>query len=314
MNTFLILYTVATTAIATALGLYMIVATRKSRSCKSNTLKQQYIKQLVHLLNHHSPMRIAAHNRHSRMALAEAIYAVVSHTYGTDMDQLKEVSEANRLESFITREITLSRGHRRSHMLMLLSCIPISEKSHDRLHRHLSSRNELVRTSALLVILASKPNHAIRTIASLDFDLQHFDITRIVALLRRGLLPIAYEPLLNDSNRNLRMLGLAIVRAFGISIAEKQLYNIIYTEKNQEVITETFYTLASLGRPLGRTKIRERLAAMSAGQRQDFCRHMTVEGYSLQTVQSLFSPSESLHAERMINTYKRVLTKSSATV
>ena len=314
MTIFLIIYTITTTIIVLALTISTIVASRKTSHRKSTALKQQYIRLLIHRLNNHSAIHISAHGYHSRMALAEAIHAVVSHTYGIDTDQLKEVAKTNRLEQILTHSIALSSGHIRSHMLMLLGSIPISDKTHDKLHRHLASHNDLVRTSALLAILASKPNHAIRTIASLDFDLQHFDIARIIALLRRGLLPIAYEPLLNDSNRNLRMLGLAIVRSFGLTIAEKQLYNIIYTEKSQEIITEAFYTLASLGRPLGRTKIRERLAAMSAWQRQDFCRHMTVEGYSLQTVQSLFSPSESIHAERMINSYKRGLAKNVATV
>ena len=38
-------------------------------------------------------------------------------------------------------------------------------------------------------------------------------------MLRRGLLPIAYEPLVGSPNRNLRMVGLGIVRQFGIEEA-----------------------------------------------------------------------------------------------
>ena len=76
---------------------------------------------------------------------------------------------------------------------------------------------------------------------------------------------------------------------------------------------ETIYTLASLGRPLGHTKIRERLAAMPAVKRKELCRHLTVEGYSISAVRSLFTEGETLYAETLINSYKRALVRPTTT-
>jgi hypothetical protein len=126
-------------------------------------------------------------------------------------------------------------------------------------------------------------------------------------------LPIAYEPLLGNDNRNLRMLGLAIVRTFGIEIAEKRLHNIITSESSHSVISEAIYTLASLGRPLHHARIRECLSSMSEYDRRSLCRHLTVEGYSLGAVKAIFPQAESRYAEGLINSYKRALVRTTAT-
>ena len=235
----------------------------------------------------------------------------MSHTYGNDVEQLRTITEQNKLAGLLLRHTKRSHGAKRAHILMLLSTIPITDEIITKIERYTHSRDKDVRMSALTAILAAKPSAAIQTIASLEFDLSPFDTTRIIALLRRGLLPIAYEPLLASTNRNLRILGLAIVRSFGIEIAEKRLHKIITTEEDISVINETIYTLASMGRPLGHTKIRERLAAMPAHKRKELCRHLTVEGYSLSAVQSLFTERESVYAESLINSYKRALARTS---
>lgn len=48
-----------------------------------------------------------------------------------------------------------------------------------------------------------------------------------MAVLRRGMLPIAYEPLIGSPSRNLRIVGLNIVRQFGIEEAERLLLRIV---------------------------------------------------------------------------------------
>jgi hypothetical protein len=97
------------------------------------------------------------------------------------------------------------------------------------------------------------------------------------------------------------------VRSFGIEIAEKHLHKIISAEEDITIVNQTIYTLASLGRPLHHTRIRERLAAMPACKRKELCRHLTVEGYSLSAVRSIFTEQESVYAELLINSYKRAL-------
>ena len=299
-------------AIVCALAIYIFIISRQPRRHLRHTaLRDTYIKQIVTLMRSEQTMKLRARSARRRMALAEAIYVVMSHTYGNDVEQLRTIVEQNRLAGLLLRRIKRSHGAKRAHILMLLSTIPITDEIITKIEHYTHSRDKDIRMSALTAILAAKPSAAIQTIASLEFDLSPFDTTRIIALLRRGLLPIAYEPLLASANRNLRILGLAIVRSFGIEIAEKRLHKIITTEEDISVINETIYTLASMGRPLGHTKIRERLAAMPAHKRKELCRHLTVEGYSLSAVQALFTERESVYAESLINSYKRALARTS---
>lgn len=299
-------------AIVCALAIYIFVISRQqTKRLQHTSLRDTYIKQIVQFLHSEQSALLCAGSVRSRLALAEAIYVVMSHTYGNDVEQLRTIAEQNKLAGLLLRRTKRSHGAKRAHILMLLSTIPITDEIITKIERYTHSRDKDVRMSALTAILAAKPSTAIQTIASLEFDLSPFDTTRIIALLRRGLLPIAYEPLLASANRNLRILGLAIVRSFGIEIAEKRLHKIITTEEDISVINETIYTLASMGRTLGHTKIRERLAAMPARKRKELCRHLTVEGYSLSAVQSLFTERESVYAESLINSYKRALARTS---
>ena len=298
-------------AVVGTLAAYLLAVSRlRTRHLRHSFLRDTYIKQIVQFLHNEQPAILRVRSARNRMTLAEAIYIVMSHTYGNDMEHLRTLVEQNDLAKLLLRRAKRCRGAKRAHILMLLSTIPLNEEIITKIGHYIHSRDKDVRISALIAVLAAKPSAAIHTIATLEFDLSPFETTRIIALLRRGLLPIAYEPLLASTNRNLRILGLAIVRSFGIEIAEKHLHKIITTEEDISVVSETIYTLASMGRPLGHTKIRERLAAMPAHKRKELCRHLTVEGYSLSAVKSLFTERESIYAESLINSYKRALARA----
>ena len=66
-------------------------------------------------------------------------------------------------------------------------------------------------------------------------------------MLRRGLLPIAYEPLVGSPNRNLRMVGLGIVRQFGIEEAERLLLAMVARERVPELGREALFAQAARG-------------------------------------------------------------------
>lgn len=108
---------------ASIISLYMLIASRQhSRKEKISSARDIYIKQIASLLLNDRPScrNIRARSRQSRLALAEAIYIVVSHTYGNDREKLRHIVEQNNLEPFLLRRIRLSRGARRAHLLMLL--------------------------------------------------------------------------------------------------------------------------------------------------------------------------------------------------
>ena len=272
-------------------------------------LQKSYIQQIVKMLcnEEFSLITPSPDTRRDRMVLIEALHTVLSHTYGAELNILHELVGRYDLDGFLLRQIRYSRGLRQAHYIVLLSTTPTHRPAIPLLSRYCHSTNREKSIAALLAILALRPSTAISAIALFPHRLRPLDISRIITLLRRGILPIAYEPLLASDNTNLRMLGLAIVRNFGIEIADKELQNIIVASSDERVVREALYTLSALGRPLGRAKIRIRLSTMEASYRRELCRHLTREGYSLAALRTIFSPAEVAHSATLLKSYKRNL-------
>ncbi len=287
------------------------IAKRRNDNASSSRdrLRESYLHRIIRALasDGQTAETVEAATPRRRMALAEAMHIAMRHTYGSDTEALQEIVDRNSLDSFLLRRIRLSHGCRRAYLLTLISSVPSHRDMSALLTRYTRSRNRDVRISALMAVMAANPSMAVRALAAYPYRLTPFDTARIIALLRRGLLPIAFEPLLTNSNRNLRMLGMAIVRNFGIESADKSLGNIIASDPDPQTVREAVYTLASLGRPLGRAKIRERMADFTPAQRKELCRYLTLAGYSTHAIRTLLSEKESRYAEALINSHKRDL-------
>ncbi|MFQ7386619.1 MAG: hypothetical protein ACLRM8_01975 [Alistipes sp.] len=128
-----------------------------------------------------------------------------------------------------------------------------------------------------------------------------------MAMLRRGLLPIAYEPLVGSPNRNLRMVGLGIVRQFGIEEAERLLLAMVARERVPELGREALYTLCSMRCSLRRREVAGRIASMSRAERKALMRYMAREGYAPAVLRRLFDDRERPYYESLIHSYKRSL-------
>ena len=287
-------------SIATILALH---ARRKEQHIKQ--LSNSYLQQIIAMQGGEG--EVNARSTSERMALAQALHSIMSHTYSTPTENTKTIARNNRLEELILNKLRHANNEEKARLLNILSSIPISSRATDIISKYLYSTNRHIRIAAIIATIAASPTKAIRTIADLPFSLKPYDTSRIIALLRRGLLPIAYEPLLMSDNHNLLMLGIAITHNFGIDIADKHLHNIILRQPNRQIVREAIYTLATLGRPLGHHHIREQLAAMSPNIRRELCHHLSCEGYSLSALSVIFSENEILHAEPLINSYKRSL-------
>lgn len=309
----LLLYTYISIILVAILAMVIVTQriqnSRHATTDRATRLKIFYIRQVVNLLQDesHIPMHITTKTLAERIALCEAIHIVRSHTYGTDVSPLNQTIHDNGLERLLFRRIRYSTGLQRAHWLTLASSITLSEKSIHKLERLSNSRNHAIRLAAIISLIASNPQMTIQRISGLRHRLSPLDISRIISLLRRGIIPIAYEPLLQSNNYNLQMLGIAIVRNFGIDIADKRLHDIISSCNDKTIVREAILTLSSLGRPLGRAKIRHRMSRMSIAERKSFCRHLATEGYSVQALRTLFSEKEMHDAETLIKSYKRDL-------
>ena len=307
-----LLYIIYITA-SYCLILYFIFAT-PSESSLNSELHQEYTAYLIATSlmgdtpNEQPPQ---AESNAQRNTLLEAIHCLVSHTYDCHREMIQRIAKQNLLQEHILKQLPGSSTFKKCRLLGQLSSIIHDDKSATTaLAKYLNSRNHDIRIHALMAMLAAKPSELITIISGLKFRLQPSDIHRIIALIRQGSLFVVIEPLFESNNHNLKMLALAIVRNFGVEIADKYLYHIIKSDHRPDIAEEAIYTLTTLKRPLKYKIIKERLALSSERQRKRLCRHLSVEGYSLNSIKAILEPTEYQYAQQLITSYKRQLAQS----
>ncbi len=243
----------------------------------------------------------------ARAVLSETLAKLVSSTYGLDPEPLRRIYRDAELQPFLLGRVRRTRNYRRARYLSLLSRLPADGAAADAVERYAADRCRAVRFYALMVQLAADPSVALQLIAAYPDPLSAFELSEIMSMLRRGVLPVAYEPLIESPNRNLRSLGMAIVRQFGIEEAERNLLRIASEDTSEELGREALYTLCSMRRPMARREVVRRVRLMSPAERRALLRYMALEGYSESAFGALFGDEETPYFESLVLSYKRCL-------
>lgn len=240
-----------------------------------------------------------------QLMLAELIAVVVSAVGCVDPLPLYRFVEQYALDEWLLLRAGRVRGYRRARYLRLLAEIPHREQVADRVKPFLEDRRREVRFSALLVLLTTYPERLVSMVGSFDTPIRSAEVAEILHLLRRGMVPIAYRPLLMAPNHNLRRIGLALVAQFGIEEAEDLLLRLLATD--ERLSARALEVLVSLHRPLCRGEVTAHIACMAPTQRRALLRMMAGEGYGVRTVRRLCRAADSSYYETLIGSYKRSL-------
>lgn len=257
-----------------------------------------------------SAIAITATTRSERLALIDALYSIASHCYDHNQPITALIARENNLEKHLLRELRFATKYRRG--LLWLQLSTISPSPHHTLHlrQELHNSDPHIRSCSLIALLCTSPEESIKTLQELDFELQPYDISRIISLVRRGILPFAFERLLQSGNYNLKLLAISIVRHFNLDIYTKYIYSLLGNKEHPKLITEMIYTLTTMKHPLNSPLLRRHILAMPPSQRKALCRHLSAEGYSLQALRWLLPNNEMEYAERLITSHKRQLSQS----
>lgn len=311
-DTLYIVYTVCAAATACMLSVAALLAALRER-CRTGhdtILRAKYLHVLMLALENERTQvpyfpffgRYGTHR-----LLCEAVAGVVALTYGLDSGRLRRVVEHYGLDRWMLRHTRRCRGYRRAHALAVLSCLPSDERMAAAVAPYLRSRNRYVRFYALAVQLSVDPAHALHRIGGYAGALSASEVAELMALLRRGILPLAYGPLLEARPANLRRVGLAIVRQFGIEEAEGRLLQFVADTSDPELGREALYALCSLRRSLLRREVAVYIVGMDNHARRSLLRCMALEGYALHTMRRLFEEAERPYYETLVQSYKRSL-------
>lgn len=287
-------------------GCAVMAVNRRRRTQWDAQLARKYLRLLLweQLAPETVPIRFPLLGRpRARMILAETIAELVRSTCGLDPEPLRRVVRECRLDRYLLRCAARCRGDRRAYCLALLGALPLGSRTVRRLGRYSRSHNAHVRFQSLMGRLAAEPAKALQLIAAHPAPLSPDECAAIVALLCRGILPIAYEPLIASPDRNLRMVGLGIVRRFGIEEAEERLLQLTGTDP--EMRREALYTLCALHCRLSRESVMRALALLTDGERRALLRFMVTEGYSVRSLAMLFRAEDRPYFEHLADSYKR---------
>lgn len=243
----------------------------------------------------------------SRLVLAETLAGIVAMTYGFDDGLLRQVVARYGLDRWLLRRVRFAQGYRRARYLALLALLPVGEWVPRRVVRYSRSRNRYVRFYALMTRMAAEPAAALRRMADYGVPFSDTEVAEILTFLRRGMLPIAYEPLVASPSFNLRRVGLSIVRQFGIEEAEPFLLRMVGGEGASALGAEALRTLCVLRRPLARPQVRSFVGRMNPCQRRALMRCMVRNSYSPGALQPLFGEAECDYYRVIVRSYKRCL-------
>ena len=280
---------------------------------KHNRLRSQYLRQVSAAVLADSDslaIAITASSRRERLALADAIYTTASHCYDHNHSITALIARENNLEKHLLRELCFATKYHKGLLWLQLATISPSHHHTLRLRQELHNSDPHIRSCSLNALLCTSPEESIKTLQELDFELQPYDISRIISLVRRGVLPFAFEKLLQSGNYNLKLLAISIVRHFNLDIYTKYIYSLLGNKEHPKLITEVIYTLTTMKHPLNSPLLRRHILAMPPSQRKALCRHLSAEGYSLQALRWLLPNNEMEYAERLITSHKRQLSQS----
>lgn len=244
-------------------------------------------------------------SRGARNVLARLL-ALASSSIRTDEPWVvRRMVVANGIEGWLLRRIGRSRGYVRARYMAMLSALPVSTAAAEWVASH-AAADARTRFGALMVAIAADPASMVRRIGSYPLPLTRLELAQLTSMLRRGVLPIACTPLLESPNRNLRMLGLCIVRIFGITEAEELLLRIV-AEGEGELAEEALHTLAALHLPVTRRCTASRIRTMHRCRRHSLLRRLAAEGYSAAALTRVAPVAEADYAESLAASYKRML-------
>ena len=312
MNALLIACLACTAAAAAGFAFLLAAETLRNRrrTCYHNLLRQRYLRIVMLALFAERPA--VPHfpllrRRDSRLLLAETLAGLGAMTYGLPTGLLSEITARYRLDEWLLRRARFAQGYRRARYLALLSELPATESVSRHAARYGDSRNRYVRFYALMIALTAEPPAALQRMAGCAWAFSSTEVAEITAALRRGLLPIAYRPLVASASPNLRRVGLSIVRQFGIAEAGPQLLQLLDDDETAVAQADVLHTLCALRRPLLCREVRHSLGRMKPAERRTLMRCMARSSYAPELLRRLFNKNECAYYETIVQSHKRCL-------
>ena len=241
--------------------------------------------------------------RYPKSVIIDAILFISEHIYGSATTRLSLIVEVCGLDCYILNSVKRNKGIERARILSKLSRLTPLTMAVEYAEIYIEDKNWDTRFYATAILVATRPERAIKYIAKFDSPLTLHEVAILTHLMRRVGVPMAYTPLLASQNRNLQLIGIYISNHFSITDAEPHLQQLIESEEC-EVAYIALHTLCSIRGDISSQSAGYALRQLAPFQRATFIRHAVMKCYSLRPcAQFLSNEEQTLFAQR-ISSYK----------
>ena len=235
--------------------------------------------------------------------MAEVLFRTWAVSFGCDEAALREVMTHYGIEEWVVDRVSQSRGCVRARYLAMLARLPVHGDILERMTPYLKSSAREVRFYALCVQLVADPTGALRRLGEYGERFTLTELAELMALLRRGVLPISYDLLLASPHNNLRSVGMAVVRRFSRRDAEEHLLRMLLTDDLRQ-IREVLFTLISIRASMLCREVIGSVGRLGDEDRKILLRYMVSLGYGIETLRALFGKEGERYGGHLIQTYK----------
>lgn len=190
----------------------------------------------------------------ARYNFVQCLVFVAQMTTVCERDMLRIIVRYYHIESYLLERLKRERTDReRAYLLSMLARLPISDATVAAVEGMIGSSNTKTSLSALMCIFSATPYKAISRLAKVPYRLTRRDIAEMLSIVSRGVCPIPYTPLLMSKNYNLQLLGIHLVRRFGITESRGEI-TLLVKEQNSPLRQDALSALASFGEDIADTE------------------------------------------------------------
>ncbi len=243
---------------------------------------------------------ITLQHRFSQQTLTESLRYISSCIYGEERLRIASIVEICELEHKILLSAKRQRNSHREAKLALLAQLPITSGCFEDLEYFIEKRES---TYAIVAIIVSHPERAIRYCTRIHRHLSHYEISIIAEMLRIHGAPVAYTPLLQSENENLQLIGIYFVEQLSIVDAESLLHTLL-SSPNLAVATHALRALCTIHGELPPRRTAALIARMEPSQRDSFVRHAVQMCYSPNSCAFALNSEEQHYFTAKVNSYK----------
>ncbi len=240
----------------------------------------------------------------AKLSAARVVARLGVLIYRIDENTLREFSRAMNLDRYLINRALHTNGSSRIEALRLLSQVPLACSVEQELSPLLENGDREAAFWAMLAIINGDREHVIEYLASYKYIMSVLEVSQVLEMLGRGVVSVAYQPLLIAESMNLNLIGLALVERFGVESASQMVASLAQDSPWSQVRARAVEVLISMQLPIAIDVIARYIYSLRECERYSLLRHLAFAGYSSSSLMGIITSEERRYFLSLVQSYK----------